>query len=110
MVQYKDKNRDAYQNGYRMGYRAGYEDGISGKPKINMEAATAAYPVEMMGLSTRAYNCLYLSGCHSVGDVAQLKENKIRQIRNLGKITDAEIAYALERMGITGTDWEILNL
>ena len=98
---------EAYRKGYLLGYRAGYQDGKSGKNRIVFEMdSVATYPIEVLGLSTRAYNCLRIAGCRYAADVAKLEEGRIRRMRNLGKLTAAEIAQTLIRFGIHGTEWE----
>ena len=72
---------------------------------VAMEEDSAKLPLAVMRFSTRAYNCLYRSGCRCAGDVARLEAEKIRQIRSMGTVTCAEIARVLEGLGITGTDW-----
>ncbi len=58
-----------------------------------------------MGISVRATNRLIAVGCQTVKDVVALNEEKIKNIRNLGKLSIQEIASKLESMGITETDW-----
>jgi len=102
---------DAYRKGYLIGYREGYQDGICGKPNISYEINNDInFPIEALGLSTRAFNCLYCSGCRYIADVVRMDKKNILRIRNLGKITAAEIAHALINCGITGTDWEFFLL
>ena len=111
-IQYKEtaelKELEAYRKGYLQGYRMGYQDGKTGKSGIVMESDDMAeLPIGAIGLSTRAYNCLFFAGCRIVRDIAGLNETQIFQMRNLGKVTAAEIAAALHSLGIRGTDWEI---
>ena len=101
------EEKDSYKKGYLMGYAAGYADGKSGEEKIKTAVQTVReIPLVCMGLSTRAYNCLSAQGCQCAGDVAELKTSRILQIRSLGKVTAGEIALALEKLEIHGTDWE----
>ena len=58
-----------------------------------------------MGISVRATNRLIAVGCRTVKDVVALNEEKIKNIRNLGKLSIQEIASKLESMGIKDTDW-----
>ena len=99
---------EAYRRGYIQGYSVGYEDGKEGRTGIVMNSDDVAeLPIGAMGLSTRAYNCLFFAGCRFVSDVVRLRGAQILQMRNLGKVTAAEIAGALENLGIRGTDWDL---
>lgn len=101
------EEKEAYRKGYLQGYRAGYQDAKEGKSGIVLESdAVAELPIGVMGLSTRAYNCLHRFGCRFASDVASLSQMQILQMRNLGKITAGEIAGVLEDLGIHGTHWE----
>ena len=101
------EEKEAYRKGYLQGYRAGYQDAKEGKSGIVMDSdAVAELPLGAMGLSTRAYNCLFFAGCRFASDAAGLSGSQILQMRNLGKVTAGEIARALEKLGIHGTDWE----
>ena len=106
--QYSDaEEKEAYHRGFLQGYAVGYEDAMAGREQVSFSSDEAAkIPVEMMGLSNRAYNCLHRCGCCCVADVAGLSETQIFQMRNLGKVTAREIAGVLEDLGIHGTHWE----
>ena len=107
MNKLEQNTREAYRRGYLQGYRAGYQDAKEGKSGIVMDSDDAAeLPIGAMGLSTRAYNCLFFAGCRFVSDVVKLRDLQILQMRNLGKVTAREIAGVLENLGIRGTDWE----
>ena len=99
---------DECRKAYILGYRAGYQDGIMGKEKEVVK--TPPDPIEILELSTRAYNCLYHAGLRHISDVAALQEQKIIQMRNLGKVTANEIALALHKHGIYGTEWDLFLL
>ena len=89
-------------------YKQTIQDAKEGKSGIVLESdAVAELPIGAMGLSTRAYNCLFFAGCRFVSDVVRLRGEQILQMRNLGKVTAAEIAGALENLGIRGTDWDL---
>ena len=107
----KSSDPEACRKAYILGYRAGYQDGQCGNADTTRPSydtlSTLSEPVEAMPLSTHAYNCLSRSGCRYVGDVAKLSVSEIRRIRNMGKITAAEIVQALSTYGITDTDWEL---
>ena len=106
MIHLSDMNEEC-KKAYILGYRAGYQDAVSGKdierPQVPPD------PIEVLTLSTRAYNCLYFAGLRYVADVAAAKESKIVQMKNLGKVTANEIAMALHRHGIHGTDWDLFR-
>ncbi len=95
---------ESYQKGYARGYRAGATDALSGK--IAGAQETLALPLEALGLSTRARNCLTFQGCETVGDVAALPEQTILRMRNLGRKTAGEIALALRALCLPLTDWD----
>ena len=102
------EEKEAYRKGYLQGYRAGYQDAKEGKSGIVLESdAVEELPIGAMGLSTRAYNCLFFAGCRFVSDVVRLRGAQILQMRNLGKVTAAEVAETLENLGIRGTDWDL---
>ena len=98
--------QEAYHRGFLLGYQAGFADCLRNRPAPDFEHLDAL-PIEALGLSSRAYNCLYFSGCRTTADVVRLKETEIQQIRNLGKKTASEIAHMLVSLGILGTQWEL---
>jgi len=112
IMQYFQHSSDpeACRRAYVLGYRAGYQDGRSGSADITRTYGDAegvlSEPIEAMKLSTHAYNCLLRAGCRYVGDVVNLPESQIIRIRNMGKVTAAEIRKALKEYGITDTDWD----
>ncbi len=52
-------------------------------------------PLDALGLSTRAYNCLRRAGLRAVAEVAALADEQLLGIRNLGVLTLAEIREKL---------------
>ena len=51
-----------------------------------------------LNLSTRSFNCLKRAGIHTIGELIQLienDENGLRNIRNLGSRSEAEIRKAV---------------
>ena len=98
---------DECRKAYLLGYRAGYQDAVSGKGN---EKKIPPEPIEVLSLSTRAYNCLHFAGLRYISEVAALPEQKIIQMKNLGKVTANEIAVALYKYGIHGTDWDLFLL
>ena len=99
---------DECRKAYLMGYRAGYGDAVSGKKEPTTQVPPD--PIEVLPLSTRAYNCLYFAGLRYVSEVAALPEQKIMQMKNLGKVTANEIAQVLQNRGIYGTEWDLFRL
>lgn len=94
---------------YRKGYIAGYRDGIraadSGKAATIIEKGIVDFPVEVMGLSTRACNCLSRAGCANIADVVVLSDQAIAAMRNMGAKTASEIAHWLDDNGICYSAW-----
>ena len=94
---------------YRQGYLAGYQKALMDYcifPKdshIPVEIQTL--PLDNLGLSARAVNCLRSAGCNCIGDVCGLDELRIQRTRNLGPKTAAEIAALIVGYGIYHTAW-----
>lgn len=101
-------NTEECRKAYLLGYHAGYSDGISGKEKDRVQAPSD--PIEAMDLSGRAHSCLHYAGYRLISEVAALPEFDIQRMRNLGKKTANEIALALHKLGIFGTDWDLFLL
>lgn len=101
---------DSYSRGYAEGYKMGYKNGDHDARK-NVEAPKIPdemlnLPIEALGLSVRAFNCLKAARCELIGDVFRLDEERIIRMRNLGKISADEIARALHKREIKGTAWD----
>lgn len=98
-----------YDKGYSAGYQAGYQDGAadvaSGTPKPTAPDEVLNLPIEQLGLSTRAHNCMVAAHCKRIGDVARLTDEQIATMKRLGKISANEIAQALQAQGIKHTAW-----
>ena len=94
-----------YHKGYMAGYRAGIADACKEKAAYKVEEELAMLPVNDMGLSTRACNCLTRSGCETVADVMALDGYRIATMRNLGPKTACEIAKWLQGHGFGGSVW-----
>ena len=92
MAELKDSQ---YYKAYIAGYRDGVADALKGKVQTHTTNDPAKNPVAVMGLSTRARNCLIRSGCQTIADVLALDEHAIRTMHNLGKKTAFEIAQWL---------------
>ena len=106
----KKKVDEAKKKGFAQGYQVGYMDGIKAHENSSAEQETVSvinYPIESMVLSTRVCNALRESGCRTVRDVASLSIQKIRMIRNLGKIGVHEVLSVLHSYGLIHTEWEL---
>lgn len=84
-----------YYKAYIAGYRDGVADAFSGTVQSLNTNAPERIPIEVMGLSTRARNCLLRVGCKTVADVLALDEHTVMTMRNLGQKTATEIAQWL---------------
>jgi len=62
---------------------------------------TLQLSIEELDLSVRAYNCLKRAETYTVKEIAQLKKQEFRGIRNLGKKSAEEIFQKLNSLGIT---------
>ena len=94
-----------YMRGYLAGYRDGVRDSVSGKGLQWQENDMGQLPVQAMGLSSRACNCLIYSGCVHIKDVVALSDDTIMRMRNMGPKTAAEIAEWMIEHGILSTAW-----
>ncbi len=93
---------------YRQGYLAGYRDGVAaGQAGKTAEPELPDLPVDALGLSARARNCLRAAGCERVADVARLSAEAIYRMRGLGRLGADEIARSLHDHGILLTDWDV---
>ncbi len=101
----KNLQNSAYNQGYAAGYRAGLADGMAGKIGAEAEEELLQLPLKLLDLSARTRNALTGYGCVRIGDVAQIQEEKIRCIRNLGQKGLNEVAWALREQGLLHTDW-----
>ena len=98
--------QEAYHEGYVDGYQKGLQDGPSGDVGKNLPEHILNMPIEVMGLTTHAYNCLLRRHCERVRDVIALNEDDIYRIRNMGKVTARIIAEKLRELGIYNTSWD----
>ena len=96
---------EGYKIGYDQGYKDGYTDGKNGTEQPSASEELLKHPIESLGLSARAFNCLYFAQCLRIGDVVRLPAEQIERLRNLGPKSANEIACALRRIGIPNTDW-----
>lgn len=96
---------EGYKTGYDQGYKNGYSDGQNGVEQPSISEELLNHPIDSLGLSVRAYNCLLRAGCEYVRDAARLSEDQIQKMRNLGVKTANEIACAIRDLGIPNTSW-----
>lgn len=57
-----------------------------------------------LDLSVRSYNCLRRAGILSINDFCKLDKDSLMQVKNLGKRSYAEIAFALKEHGVIISD------
>lgn len=57
-------------------------------------------PIEELGLSMRAYNCLRRSGLVTVGQVMEKSEEELLNLRNFGRKSYDELRDKLEELGL----------
>lgn len=98
---------DGYKTGYNQGYKDGYADRQNGVEQPSISEELLNHPIDSLGLSVRAYNCLLRANCKRVGDVVRLSEYQIQTLRNLGPKSACEIACALRDLGIPNTNWAV---
>lgn len=55
-------------------------------------------------LSVRSYNCLRRAGIFSINDFCKLDKDSLMHVKNLGRRSYAEIAYALKEHGVIISD------
>lgn len=94
-----------YYKSYIAGYRDGIADAFSGKVQLHQSKDPSSIPVTVLGLSTRACNCLLQANCQTVADVLALDEYAVRTMRNLGPKTAAEIAHWLVEHYYFSSTW-----
>ena len=61
-------------------------------------------PIDDMEFSVRTYNCLKRAGIHTAGQLQELNEEDLREIRNLGEKSILEIQEKLEELEVQVTD------
>jgi DNA-directed RNA polymerase subunit alpha len=77
--------------------------GIVVSPQEAFEAISAdlMVPVEDLDLSVRSYNCLKREGVNTVGDLVEMTEEDLLEIRNFGDKSVDEVKEKLTEMGHT---------
>lgn len=93
----------AYHTGYLDGYQRGQ------KEKNTIPGSLLDMPVELLGLSFHAKQCLLRKGMKSVREVASMEEEILR-MRGMGPKTAAEIARALQKHGVICTLWNKFHI
>ncbi len=71
---------------------AGYAAGIPGAPDAR---------IEELDFSVRTYNCLKKANVLTIGDLLQISESELMQIRNFGKKSLTEVREKLSSLGLT---------
>ena len=66
-------------------------------------------PLDQIGLTVRAYNCLKRTGINNVGQLSKISKSKLEKIRNLGKVSQQEIIDKLKEYGIELKDTDEEN-
>ena len=94
-----------FKTGYDQGYQDGYSDGKNGREQPSVSEEIMNHPIESLGLSVRAFNCLRRAQCLRVGDVIRLSAEQIEGLPTLGPKSANEIACTLRDIGIPNTSW-----
>lgn len=89
---YEERMQIAAANGYRSGKIDG---GYEARSQLKTET-----PIDNIGLSVRAYNCLKRAGYNTVGEVAAMSQDDISKVRNLGNRCCHEIYDRLSGRGL----------
>ena len=96
-----------YKQGYADGYQAGIEDMRKGRCVETFENEGTRLPIETMGISARARNCLRKAGCIYISDVLSLDRITIARLRNMGSKSAQEIAQWLESQDMPYSAWDV---
>lgn len=92
--------------GKKIGYKQCQQDIERGKTTEGFDVEILGIRFDEMGLSVRSANCMIAKGYETVGDIIALRDDQITEIRNFGQKSIAEVAFALNRLGIVGTAWD----
>lgn len=68
-------------------------------PMAARAVLNADKPIEELGLSVRPYNVLNRAGCKTVKDIIKFTIDKLRNLRNMGIHSEAEILEKLHQCG-----------
>ncbi len=101
-----EEHRKGYQSGFCDGYQKGATDAHSGFLEVNNAEDILNWPIEKMGLSAAAFNCLHQANLQRLGDVVNLSSSQIFAMKNLGSKRANEIAAAIQKCGIYHTAWD----
>ncbi len=58
-------------------------------------------PIEVLGLSTRSYNCLSRANIKTLGDITKLYLFELKAIRNLGEKAYEEVIDTVRKYGVS---------
>lgn len=97
-----------FEQGYQQGYKNGWADGTAGR--LSAEAPCASdelgalgtadgISIEELGLSARAFNCLWRGGIRTVGQLAKQRYRDLMSLRNFGELTRKEIVETMKKLG-----------
>ena len=64
-------------------------------------ATTMQTPIEDLELSVRPYNCLKRAGKRTLRDIADMTEDDLLRVRNLGRKSAEEVISLLKNYGVT---------
>ena len=81
--------------------RLGGADGLNGSGFAGGVAGASDARIEELDFSVRTYNCLKKAGVLSIGDLLQISESELMQIRNFGKKSLTEVKEKLAGLGMT---------
>ena len=70
---------------------------LNNDEEINSKLSTK---IEKLNFGIRTYNCLKRAGINSLGDLADMTEERLRKVRNLGKSSFEEIVTEMQEYGI----------
>lgn len=81
--------------------RTAFEN-ISAKPASQIVEISEILqtPIEEVKLSTRTYNCLYRAGKNTLGDIVEMTERELMNVRNLGRKSADEVKQVLKEYGL----------
>lgn len=73
------------------------EEKLNNDEEVDSKLSTDVWK---LNLSIQAYNCLKRAGINTVGDLADITEERLRSVRNLGKSKFEEIVTKMQEYGI----------
>ena len=69
--------------------------------KTDSDLESDELKIENFDFSIRALNCLKRAGINSLGDLANMTEEQLRKVKNLGKVSFEEIVAKMQEYGIS---------